>query len=76
MRSTSSETSLVEEIPDLHADGPVRDRLRPLLHPTGLPQLWLLPVCEPHSDVQWDPLLVPFPQLLQEILQGKETKET
>merc|ERR1719320_2171745 len=70
-----SKTSLVEEIPDLHADGPVRAGLLSLLNPPHLFKLWLLQICEHHPHVQWNSLLVPLPQLLQEILPGKESKK-
>ena len=56
--------SLVEEISDLDANGPVSGRLPSLPGPTDTPVLWLLSGCEPRHHVQRLSLLVPLPRIL------------
>ena len=56
--------SLVEEISDLHADGPVPGRLCPLPGPPDTPLLWILGGGEPRDHVQRLSLLVPLPRIL------------
>ena len=60
LRPQGPEASLVEEVSHLDAAHPVCGGLCPRHCGACPPDLWLLCWPQPHSDVQWLPILLPL----------------